>query len=1699
MNLQQIMRVAVCAALIALGLVSAGLFLMQPAASQKLKSSTLHGAAALDQLKRDGQYESLQTAMNQARFSVQRTEANPLGRAAWHAPNATAGYDAYVTETGVSIIAKGAINDTAHVSLSLYALGYGAALKVVGPGKVSGDKQTINIARDGGLREWFVNGPDGLEHGFTLDEAPGARAAGVPLRLALQMNERWRAVGSEDGKRVTLRGPGEQAVEYGELVARDARGLNIPARLAVTDEHVVIEVEDHNAQYPLTIDPLFTLQQRLVAADAGVLDFLGYAVALDGNTALIGAPYEEETQTDQGAAYVFVRNGSTWTQQAKLFDPQGAALDHFGTAVALSGDTALIGAPQGDGGKGAAYVFVRNGTAQSATWTRQQKLTATDGFTGAQFGAAVALDGHTALIGAYEQAIAPTNAVSGAAYVFVRNGTSWTRQQRLLADDGDIGDNFGFSVALDGETALVGAPKNTLTLIGQGAAYIFTRAGTSWTQQQRLFTSPLAVDDNFGNSVALSGDRALVGASLYGTNDRGKAFIFQRTTSGWLQEDTLGPDLAVAGEHFGVAVALDGNVAVVGASLGLTTAGTDARSAYVFADDDGWAQVRKFGPELGAADDRFGYAVALDGDTVLIGAYRSSITTGSQGAAYAFTLHDNRHLAQPKVVANDGAMDDYFGKAVAVSGDTVAVGAPQDDIGANSDQGSIHVFVRNGTSWAFQQKLTASDGMGADQLGFALALEGDTLVAGAYTVGSSRGAVYVFTRSGTAWTQQPRLLAPDGAGNDQFGYAVALSGGTLLVGAHYDDTARGSAYVFTRAGAAPNTSWTFQQKLTASDGAALDRFGASVAIHGDTAAVGALNHDVNGRTDQGSAYVFTRSGTVWTQQPQITASDGAAGDEFGSAVALHGDTLAVGAWAFGNAPNRPGSVYIFARNGTAPNAAWAQRQRLVPTDAKGNDGFGQSVALSADLLVAGGYGATDSNPRTQGRAYVFTRRGAWVQQQKLTVSERTINDYFGWAVALSGDMVVVGAPQDDTGTLRNRGAAYILVSPPCPAFTVNPPTLPNGAVGAAYAQRFTDSLTGGDGPYPLIVSSGALPPGLTLARSTGDLTGTPTVAGTYRFTITATNTFSLCPGSRAYTLTITPPCPSIALGPVTLAAAFQGTAYNQPLTATGGTVPYSFARTAGALPPGLSLSAAGVLSGTPTQPGNYSFTIAATDANGCVGTRAYTLGVGCIAVTIAPPMLPGGAVGAAYNQTITAAGGAEPYRFTASGTLPPGLSLSLGGVLSGTPTQAGSFTFSITAQDNGVCIGITGYTLTITGGTTSGSLQFYPLPRPVRLLDTRTGATGCDAPAAMIAGNTSRLQTAAGRTCDGITIPASARALTGNITTVESGGGFLTLYPGDSQQPLAANSNYAPNEVLNNVFTVGLGQSGPDAGAFRIYVTSNTNIVVDVTGYYAPPAAGGLYFHPLPAPIRLLETRAGQTGCFTPGAPLPAGSVTTQLGQTDCGGVTIPADAQALVGNATTVGPQTGGYLTLYPAGTTQPLAASSNFQAGQVMNAPFTVGLAPGGQFNIFTTATTDLVIDVLGYYSAQLNDENGQGLLLYPLASPIRLLDTRANQTACFTPGAPLTPGATVTQSALGPCTGIPAAAKAVVGNATVVNANSGYLTFWPSDAAQPLIATSNFNVGQIFNRHFTVGLGADGVFKIFAAGTTDLVIDAAGFFAP
>jgi predicted amidohydrolase len=387
-----------------------------------------------------------------------------------------------------------------------------------------------------------------------------------------------------------------------------------------------------------------------------------------------------------------------------------------------------------------------------------------------------------------------------------------------------------------------------------------------------------------------------------------------------------------------------------------------------------------------------------------------SLSAALTAARYQMTINPTL-TQQQKLEASDAARDDQFGDSVAISGETVVVGAPFDDGAGGEDQGSAYVFVRSSGVWSQQQKLESSDPAVFDIFGDSVAIGGETIVVGAPfddgAVSHIQGSAYVFVRSGGVWSQQQKLEPADATGG-QFGESVAISGETIVVGAPSDGPA-GSAYIFVRSGGI----WSQQQKLETSDAAALANFGDSVAISDETVVVGAHTDDGAAGSNQGSAYVFERSSGVWSQQQKLEASDAAALERFGNSVAINGETIVVGAFLDnGAAGSTQGSAYVFERSG----GVWSQQQKLEASDAGAFDHFGESVAISGETIVVG---AADDDS-----AYVFARSGGvWSQQQKLEAFDAEGGGFlFGKSVAISGETVVAGAPFYD---VRSQGLAYI--------------------------------------------------------------------------------------------------------------------------------------------------------------------------------------------------------------------------------------------------------------------------------------------------------------------------------------------------------------------------------------------------------------------------------------------------------------------------------------------------------------------------------------------------------------------------------------------------------------------------------------------------------------------------------------------------
>src|ERR1051326_3990771 len=290
------------------------------------------------------------------------------------------------------------------------------------------------------------------------------------------------------------------------------------------------------------------------------------------------------------------------------------------------------------------------------------------------------------------------------------------------------------------------------------------------------------------------------------------------------------------------------------------------------------------------------------------------------------------------------------------------------------------------------------------------------------------------------------------------------------------------------------------------------------------------------------------------------------------------------------------------------------------------------------------------------------------------------------------DVVFTGA---NAGTIVGAGGTVLRTSTggiDCgpTVISLSPAVLSDGTGGVPQSQTITAS--GGTGPYSFAITSASLPAGLSLSAP-GVVSGTPLAVGQFSFTVTASDGNN-CQGNRLYSMTIN--CPVIGVNPTTLPHGTAGTSFNQAISGSAGVSPRAFGITGGSLSPGLSLRPGGEISGIPTSIGTFGFIVTVTDAEGCTGSRSYTLVIDCPVLTFSPSSLPSGTMAVAYTQTITAGAGSAPYSFTVtSGTLPPGLTLAPNGVLSGTPSVSASFTFTVTAHDAQGCTSANNYSVTI--------------------------------------------------------------------------------------------------------------------------------------------------------------------------------------------------------------------------------------------------------------------------------------------------------------------------------------------------------------------------------------------------------------------
>jgi hypothetical protein len=577
---------------------------------------------------------SLRAAIEKARYRIEPGKGAGAS-SAYQAANPAQGLSAAFSPSGVQMTSVPGSAKPWRLDMKLKSWGYGTKLRPARPAKLSVSGDRIEYRRSL-LTEWYVNGGRGVEQGFTLQRPPvSPRGGELVLRLALS-GDLVPLLAGEGGGLLLARAGGERVLRFAGLTAFDATGRSLPSRMELRGRELALLVDDAGAVYPVTVDPLLTRETRLTADDAAEGDDLGMAVAVSGDTAVVGSPSDADAGFRTGSAYVFVRSGGAWSQQQKLTASDAAAFDQFGFSVTVNGDTTVIGClGKSDAGRdsGAAYVFVRSGS----VWTQQQKLTANDASEGDVFGISVAISGDTAVVGAYRDSDGVLG--SGSAYVFVRSEGVWSQKQKLRASDPGESHIFGWSVAISGDTIVVGSPFDSGVGDRSGAAYVFVRSEGTWTQRQKLTASDAAAFDEFGYSVAVSGDAAVVGSPF-----------------DW----DVAPSRPMSG------------------------------SAYVFIRNGTvWSQQVKLTASDAAAFDQFGWSVAAQGDTVVVGATGHSFARGFSGAAYVFVRSGGVWSEQQKLKASDSALTDTFGWSVAVSGHTAVVGSP------------VHPFGGEGPGFAY--------------------------------------------------------------------------------------------------------------------------------------------------------------------------------------------------------------------------------------------------------------------------------------------------------------------------------------------------------------------------------------------------------------------------------------------------------------------------------------------------------------------------------------------------------------------------------------------------------------------------------------------------------------------------------------------------------------------------------------------------------------------------------------------------------------------------------------------------------------------------------------------------------------------------------------------------------------------------------------------------------------------------------------
>jgi hypothetical protein len=683
-------------------------------------------------------------------------------------------------------------------------------------------------------------------------------------------------------------------------------------------------------------------------------DAMGQAVALSGDTVAVGIPQGQLTPLSAPGAIAIFRDVAGMWQREAFLGP------NLPSVFALQQDTLVVGGTR-------VATFVRDGT----TWS-QHDLLATPADS-------VALSGDTLLV-------ASLALPSGTPNVYVRDNGTWVPQATLVGDQ--AGEILGV-VALDGDVAAAVA----YLPVGHDVqifVHFYHRSGTAWTLES---TVPAGVSLGIPTLLlATSGQTVLVGST-----DAVDAYV--RDASGtWSPQGTLDPLVTFSPGS----VAIDGDRAVVGAPGDTVPGATAAGTAYVFERSGGaWSRTDHVADPNATYDERFGTSVALEGGTLIAGAPGAVTAAGQAGQANVIDLGTSPASNVATLDAGNAHADEHFGASIGVSGSTLVVAAPQADTIEYLPRGAAYVFGLGSEGWALEAELQGPDIQFLSGFATSVAASTDTVVVGS-PADNQTGAAYVYTRGDGSWPEAARL-APDDASTDWFGQAVAFDGGRIAVGEPFQ---QGSVYLYTGSG----STWAEETRLLPPPGSDGDWFGDSLALDGDTILVGAFAHNIGIEAGAGAAFVFVNDGTEWVQQAMLQSPTPLASAGFGASVAMRGDTALVGA---NYSQNGPQHAYVFRRTG----ASWAVETTL-DFDSTAAMSYVASLAISPDESTIAIGIPTQAPGAGLVHTFVRGDGGVWVPARTFGddgPGNPGGVDGYGAALAFDGETLFVGATQDGAG------------------------------------------------------------------------------------------------------------------------------------------------------------------------------------------------------------------------------------------------------------------------------------------------------------------------------------------------------------------------------------------------------------------------------------------------------------------------------------------------------------------------------------------------------------------------------------------------------------------------------------------------------------------------------------------------------------